>query len=376
MFSGMIPLADGHLDLAINALSFDRDLTEEIAALNSGERHMQDHKARGRATVTLPAMKRAKTVFCMGTLLARFSQGPRPGAGYKRVDFDHATVAGAHAAARAQLAYYRSLEDSGHVRLIATKEGLSGHCRDFIDAGQEERLGIIIAFEGSDPIAEPSHTDKWWREGVRVASIVHYGSGRYESGTGTDGPVTPEGKDLLSRFEKVGVILDVTHLSNQSLAETLGIFAGPVLASHNNCRALVPGDRQFSDEQILQLVDRGSVIGVALDAWMLLPGWVRGRSNREEVSIETAADHIDHICQLAGDIRHAAIGTDLDGGYGSEQTPKEVNSIEDVHLLEGILQRRGYSTADIEAVFYRNWLDFFMEHLPGQKHGGSHGTTS
>jgi hypothetical protein len=123
-------------------------------------------------------------------------------------------------------------------------------------------------------------------------------------------------------MERVGMILDVTHLSDQCFDEALDVYGGPVLASHHNCRALVPNQRQLTDEQIKRLVARGAVIGTALDAWMLHPGWVRGETRPEEagVTLATVVDHIDRVCQLAGDDRHAAIGTDLDGGFGREQS--------------------------------------------------------
>jgi membrane dipeptidase len=160
------------------------------------------------------------------------------------------------------------------------------------------------------------------------------------------------------------MILDVTHLSEPGFTEALELFGGPVMASHNNCRTLVPGDRQFSDEQVRRLVERDTVIGVALDAWMLHPGWQKGRTPRDAVRIDTVCDHLDHICQLAGDCRHAAIGSDLDGGYGTEQTPAGLDSIADLQKLGEILARRGYSDEDIDAVFHGNWLRFFERHLP------------
>jgi membrane dipeptidase len=126
----------------------------------------------------------------------------------------------------------------------------------------------------------------------------------------------------------------------------------------------VPGDRQLSDEQIRILIERDAVIGTAFDAWMMYPGWVRGETSPEVVGLEAAADHIDHICQLAGSARHCALGTDLDGGFGTEQTPRDLKTITDVHKLEDILARRGYSDADIDGIFYGNWLRFFGHALP------------
>jgi membrane dipeptidase len=169
-------------------------------------------------------------------------------------------------------------------------------------------------------------------------------------------------------MERLGLVLDVTHLSDRSMAEALDVYGGPVLASHHNCRTLVPNDRQLSDGQIRALVSRGAVIGVALDAWMLYPGWVRGRTTPREsgVTMETVADHVDRVCQIAGGAKHSAIGSDLDGGFGTEQTPLDLETIADLQKLAGALDRRGYARADVAGIFHGNWLRFFTEALPDE----------
>ena len=126
-----------------------------------------------------------------------------------------------------------------------------------------------------------------------------------------------------------------------------------------NCRALVPSDRQLADEQIKALIDRDAVIGAAFDCWMIKPGWVIGVTQPGEVTMEHIVDHIDHVCQIAGNARHAALGTDLDGGFGKEQSPADLETIADLGNIAGILAARGYSQEDIDGILYRNWVDFF-----------------
>jgi membrane dipeptidase len=176
--------------------------------------------------------------------------------------------------------------------------------------------------------------------------------------------LSPDGIALLRQFERLGMALDVTHLSDRSMAEALDLFGGAVLASHHNCRALVPGDRQLADVQIERLVARGAVIGMALDAWMLYPGWERGKTTPDAVGLGAVVDHIDHVCQLAGSARHVALGSDLDGGFGNEQTPRDPKTITDLQQLAGLLAARGYTDGDVEAIFSGNWLRFFGEALP------------
>ena len=93
--------------------------------------------------------------------------------------------------------------------------------------------------------------------------------------------------------------------------------------------------------------------------WMIKPGWVIGVTQPGEVTMEHIVDHIDHVCQLAGNARHAALGTDLDGGFGKEQSPADIETIADLGKIATILQARGYSQEDIDGILYRNWVDFF-----------------
>ena len=128
-----------------------------------------------------------------------------------------------------------------------------------------------------------------------------------------------------------------------------------MIASHSNCRTLVPNQRQFSDQQLTAIFERDGVIGTAFDVWMLDPEWDKKKPDNSTITLETVANHIDHVCQLAGNPYHAAIGTDLDGGFGREQSPSDVDSIADLPKLTAILERRGYSSADITSIMYGNW---------------------
>ena len=225
-------------------------------------------------------------------------------------------------------------------------------------------LGVILAMEGADPIVSPGQADEWFAAGLRCVGLAHYGPGVYAHGTGGAGPVTPAGRELLRAFERLGMIVDLTHCAEPGFFEVLDRFGGAVHASHNMCRALVPADRQFSDEQIKALIARDAVIGMAFDAWMLAPGWILGESSPDRVSMQHVADHVDHICQLAGNARHVGIGSDLDGGFGTEQAPGDLGSIAGLPRLADVLAERNYADADINAIFHGNWLRFFDRSLP------------
>lgn len=362
-------LIDAHLDLAWNALSFDRDLTEPIEQINARECGMTDSHARGNATVGLREMRRGRVAVCLGTLLAHARPDLRPTEGHKRISLEYRSPAAAYAIAQGQLAYYRLLEQGGHISMLRSSEALTSHWDSWAsranpDANGELPIGLILAMEGADAIVSPQQAGAWFDQGLRVVGLVHYGHNQYAIGTGESGPLTESGVALLQELERLGMILDVTHLSDPSFFQAMEVFRGRVIASHQNCRALVPGDRQFSDEQLRLLIERDAVIGAAFDNWMIVPGWKTGRSSRSEATLEAIADHLDYICQLAGNHRHVAIGTDLDGGYGSEQSPVEIESIADVQKFANLLARRGYSSDAIDDIFHGNWLRFFCEHLP------------
>ncbi len=359
---------DSHLDLAWNALSFNRDQTESVDQINAREEGMTDHGSRGHATCSLPELRRAGVAVCCGTILVRAKREVQPPGGHRRWDLDFGTQSIAYSIAQGQLAYYRLLEAQGEMRRIGTRAELDAHWQRWQVASPEERaklpVGNILQMEGADPIVEPAQIESWYADGLRSLTLSHYGQSHYSVGTGADGPLTPRGVELLGEMERLGMVLDVTHLSDTSFFQALDCFDGPVMASHNNCRALVPGDRQFSDEQLKRLLERGAVVGVVFDAWMLQPGWVIGQSRPETLRLAAVIDHIDHICQLAGSAEQVAIGSDLDGGFGTEQTPGDLRTIADLQRLAGLLAERGYSERDIDRIFHGNWLAFFRRHLP------------
>ena len=380
---GLMPLTfDLHLDLAMNAIQYNRDLRLSVAESRRSEAGIEG-KSRGRNTVTFPEMRRGQVGLCVATVLARVHRGegrPDGGAGVT----GNRTHETAYAVAQGMLAYYRLLEQMGELRQIRTGAEVGaaagawehlahGRRRGGRGAVRQRRgsrrpggppIGYVLGTEGADCIVSPSQLGAWWEDGLRAVSLVHYGVSRYAHGTGTDGPLSADGRDLLAAMDEVGAILDLTHQSDTSFWESLERFRGPVFASHQNCRALVPGGRQMSDEQLKALFERDAVIGAALDNWMLYPGYVRRETPRELIHLSAFVDHIDHLCQLAGSARHAAIGSDLDGGYGTEQTPLELDTIADLQQVPQMLRQRGYSEEDVRAIMGGNAVRFFAAALP------------
>jgi membrane dipeptidase len=351
-------LFDAHLDLAWNAIDWNRDLLQSCAEIRAREKGMPG-KGRGEGTVTFPELRRGRVGLFIATLLARLHR-PRMMPAFQRYD----SMVSAYGATMGQLAYYRALERQGVLRWIKDGAALESHVRAWVEGDADrEPLGFILSMEGADPVLYPEQVQEWWDLGLRIIGPAHYGVSPYAHGTGTEGGLFPEGPVLLKEMQRVGLILDVTHLSDQCFDEALDLYGGPVLASHHNCRALVPDQRQLADEHIRKLIARGAVIGAALDDWMLVPGWVRGQTMPEEtgVCLNTVVDHIDRVCQLAGNARHAALGTDLDGGFGKEQSPCDLDTIADLQKFPELLRARGYKEDDVRAILYGNWVRFFRE---------------
>lgn len=349
-------LFDAHLDLSMNAMEWNRDLRQPVSAINARERGLTDKPDRGRATVSLPELRKGGVGLVVATQIARYVAPDNPLPGWHSPE-----QAWAHT--QAQLAWYRAMEAAGEMVQIVDKEGLRTHLMLWQDESipaEQKSVGYILSLEGADSLVTLDNMDVAWNYGLRAIGPAHYGPGRYANGTDSTGKMKQNGIDLLKKMEKTGIVLDATHLCDDAFWQAMDHFGGAVWASHQNCRALVNHNRQFSDEQLKILIERGAVIGCPLDAWMIVPDWVRGVSSPRamECSLEKVADHIDHICQLAGNARHVGIGSDLDGGFGTEQCPYDLETIADLYKIPEILSRRGYSEDDLEGFRWRNWVRF------------------
>ena len=346
-------IVDAHLDLAWNALQWNRNIQHSVYTIRTGESNLSG-AGRGQGTVALPEMRQGRIALCFATLLARST-------GRSIQNIDYSSPYQAYAVAQGQLAYYRALSEAGKVRLIANRKQLDEHIDSWLDWELDTTLaqpavGLVISMESADPVLLPEQLPSWAESGVRIIGPAHYGPGRYAGGTSTELGLAFEGQQLLREMDSLGILLDLTHLSDEAFWEALDCFGGQVLASHNNCRALVPHQRQLDNKQIRALISRTGVIGAAFDNWMLRPGWTRGARDNERVTLAHVADHIDHICQLAGNSLHAAIGSDLDGGFGREQSPSDLDTIADLQHLTEVLSKRGYSDEDVAGIMHGNWL--------------------
>ncbi len=348
---------DAHLDLSMNAMEWNRDLRLPVNELREREKGMTDLPDRGRGTVAFPELRDGNVGIVVATQIARFVKPGSALPGWLSQEQAWAQTQG-------QLAWYREMERQGFMGQITDRHTLDGHLENWQKSMEELRpIGYILSLEGADSIVSMRHLEEAYANGLRAIGPAHYGPGVYANGTDATGGLGKKGRELLHEMERLNIILDVTHLCDESFWEALEVFKGHLWASHNNCRALVPHNRQFSDDQIRAVIERGGVIGSALDAWMLYPGWIRGKTTPESsgVTLEDVADHIDHVCQMAGNSLQSGIGSDLDGAFGKEQSPVDLDTISDLQKLEPILKSRGYNDEDVKNIFSGNWLRFLRQ---------------
>lgn len=350
-------IIDAHLDLSMNAMEWNRDLTRPVAEINLREEGLKDKPDRGNATVSFPELRKGNIGLVVATQIARFVAPDNPLPGWN-------SPAQAWAQTQAQLAWYRAMEEAGEITPITNLKSLEKHISLWSSNDDDHKpVGYILSLEGADSLITLQHLEKAYEYGLRAIGPAHYGPGRYANGTDATGIMGADGIRLLKEIERLNIILDATHLCDDAFWQALNNFNGNVWASHNNVRSLVHHNRQFSDDQLKALIERGAIIGGALDAWMMVPNWERGKSQPKEMqcNLEKIIDHFDHICQLAGDALHIGIGTDLDGGYGREQCPYDIETIADLQSLPAVFSRRGYSKDDIENIMHGNWLRFLRK---------------
>ena len=349
-------ILDAHLDLAMNAVEWNRDLTQTVEDIRKSEIGMSDKPDRERNTVSLDAMRKGNIGICVATQIAGVKNDNNLSGWSSPQE--------AWAQTQVQLAWYKEMEGIGEMIQITNAVDLNKHLQLWkMDGISKKPIGYILSLEGADSIVDIDYLEKSYNLGLRAIGPAHYGTGTYADGTDSVGGIGVKGKELLKKIEELNLILDATHLCDASFWETMEVYNGHVWASHNNCRKFVNHNRQFSDEQINELISRDAIIGIALDAWMMVPNWQRGETTPESsgVKLEHVVDHMDHICQLAGNARHIGIGTDLDGGYGREQSPGDLDTIADLQRLPALLSGRGYSEDDIAGVMHGNFLRFLRE---------------
>ncbi len=377
-------IVDAHQDIAWNKLELGRDIIQSVNTIRQQEAGRGAAANIGDALVGWPDYQRGRVALVFATLFVTPAH---------RVEHDWETqyyidIQQAHGLYRAQVdVYQRLVEDHpDKFRLVMTREDLeavlspweqydSENPGDLSDEpppelGHDQPLpelpvGIVLLMEGAEGVQSPAELGEWWYYGVRLIGPA-WAATRFCGGTREPGPLTKEGYALLEGMADLGFTLDISHMDELAVLQALDTYPGRIVATHANASALLrdyPTNRHLSDRVIQGLIEREGVIGVVPHNVFLKVGWKRG-DHRELVSIVDVVNHIDHICQLAGDARNAAIGSDFDGGFGLQSVPPEFDSIADLQKLIPLLAERGYGQEDIAEIMGQNWIDLLKQSLP------------
>lgn len=346
-------IVDAHLDIAWNKFALQRDFLESAAEKRAREGSRPAHN-EGSALVGLPDLITGNIRVVFATTYVAQARPNRTEWGKT-----YSTPQEAHDQAMEQIAYYSMLAMNPRVSLITTRGDL-----DRVIASPEPQVGLVILMEGADPIVAPEQTPEWFEAGVRIVGPA-WSQTRYAGGTRAPGPLTDLGRALMPQLERAGMILDASHLAEQSFWDALELFGGAVIASHSNCRAFInaDADRQLSDAMIRAIIERDGVIGTVLYGGFLKSGWDKS-AKKNALTLADAVRHIQHICDRAGDARHIGIGSDFDGGFGMESVPNEIDTIADLQKFGDALSAVSFSDADIANFLGGNWVRVLRDALP------------
>ncbi len=375
-------IVDAHQDLAWNVLAFGRDYTRSAAETRRLEQGGEAPLRNGDTLLGWPEFQRGRVAVIFSTL---FVTPAHRREAWETVYYRNPDQA--HALYRAQLDVYHRLADRhpDKFRMVQQRTDLDEILADWekteLDLSDGEGkgngrdpnspakpghpVGLVALMEGAEGVRQPAELEEWWQLGVRLIGPAWAGT-RFCGGTREPGPLTKEGFALLETMAHLGFILDVAHMDEKALMQALDFYPGRIVSTHANVQSLLKdqdSNRHLSERAIQGLLERDAILGLSPVNSFLLAGWKRG-DRRELVSLQRLADHIDNICQAAGDARHAGLGSDFDGGFGVQSVPIEVDTIADLTKLANILAERGFSQTDIAAILGVNWLEMLKSALP------------
>jgi len=328
-------IVDAHLDIATNAIDGRNVLLPAIE---------QTPDDQGIPTVGLPDLKAGGIGLICGTIFTAHKNF-MPRGGYNSPD--EASKFGIM-----QANWYQQQELAGRLRLVRRADDVPA----IDDPGTS--LHSIMLMENADPILSPELVEWWHLQGVRIVGMA-WKQTRYAGGTGFPGGLTDEGKRLVKELDAFGIIHDVSHLAEASFWELLEVTQGPIMASHSNCRSIVPTDRQLSDDMIRAIIERGGVIGINFFDQFLIP-----KGEKRRAKLADVMSHVKHICEIAGNTDHIGLGTDFDGGLGREEIPEEITTAADLDKVAQEAARHGFTNDEQLKLMAGNWLTFFRKNLP------------
>jgi membrane dipeptidase len=361
----MTLIVDAHADIAYNMLKYGRDYLHTVEETRALEKNSFTVKENGDTLISWHEYQRGNVAVIFSTLFAapiRFRTYENEKQVYK--NFDEA-----HKLYKTQLDVYQRLTDSmpDKFRIIASKSDLNLLLDLWQQPTPEHPVGMVILMEGAEAIRNLSELEEWHRLGVRLIGPAWVGT-RYCGGWKEPGPLTDDGRKLLSAMADFNFTLDLSHMDERAAIEALDIYDGSIVGTHANCASLMPNantNRHFTDRIIEGIIEHNGVIGIVPFNTYLKVGWMRDKGHsRDEVPLQVVANHIDYVCQIAGDSLHVGIGSDFDGGFGLQSVPPEIDTVADLQKLAPLLSARGYNQTDIENILGNNWITRLKRDLP------------
>ena len=318
-------IVDAHLDISWNAISAGRGFESEPAL-----GYLISRSSLAAAGV--------------GLVFATLYTAPARAGRAMRTRFVYENEHEAHIMALAELNYYRTCG----LQLIGTK----GELDAYVGGWRRGQVAAVLLMEGADPIETPSQLGAWTDRGLRIVGPA-WGGTRYSGGTGAPGGLTELGAQLLKAMKRKRMILDLSHMADQAVADAFEQWRGPIMASHSNARAIVAGDRQITDATAAEVARRGGMIGVSFYQPHLRK---TGRPSLDDV-----VRHAVHLARAAGGPEHVGLGTDLDGGFDSRHAPlSNLGQLKDLTVR----LRKHFSRVQVEGVMGANWVEFLSRSLP------------
>lgn len=344
------PWCDGHLDIAYLALE-GRDVRASLGEATQGPQP---------PSITFPALKEGHVQWALATIF------PVPKAfasyGYAKGD-----IQAAHQQGIEQLKWYHLWEREGWVKIARDASQLTipvalpsmeGGLAPFQGSGP---LEVILLMEGATPVRTPEEIRWWFAQGVRVVGLSWAAGSPYAGGNYSKGPLTERGIACVAEMDALGMIHDLSHLSDEAAWRLLEVATGPVVATHSNSRMLMEGEdqRHLSDDLIKAIEQRGGVVGLNLFSRFLS---LEGKKRR--ASLAEAVAHVEHICDVMGHRRAITLGSDMDGGFGANQLPAQINRPDELWRLLDALSAKGWGDDELLGFSCGNWLRFLKRCLP------------
>jgi membrane dipeptidase len=235
------------------------------------------------------------------------------------------------------------------VEKFPDKITLARSYKDILNAVSNHKIAALPSFEGGEPLSgDLGILRMFYRLGLRVITLTWNQRNEIADGAGeqrTKGGLTEFGVETIGEMNRLGMIVDVSHLSDAGFYDVIATTSTPVIASHSNARAVCDHRRNLTDDQIRALAKNGGVMGMCFSPHFI-------DADERNQTLDRLLDHVDHVAQLVG-CDHIGLGSDFDGLSGIPRGLEDATKMPQITMG---LMRRGYSDEDIRMILGGNYL--------------------